>query len=245
MCTVIILQGLVPQTPFAMACNRDEFFSRPARPFHRRSVDGEDVASGLDERSGGTWFGVGKNFVAALTNDRRNGTPQPKKRTRGELVMQALRAREWTDWDAWLQKQNAADFGDCFLLVSDGATSRVYANQHEGWSGLSFEAGFHVLGNYGINQDADPTYRALRAAANGWDWEISDALLQQRLRSLLSIHGDEGVCVHGDVYGTRSSAIYLHRPPQHSPKSRIWISDHAPCVGEWYEASEALPKCGG
>ena len=241
MCTVIIVQGLVPRIPIALACNRDEFFARPTRCFQNWLADGIEVAAGLDEHSGGTWFGVGKKFVAALTNDRRGGTPQPKERTRGELVLQALRAASWTEWEAWQQAQQADAYGDCFLFVSDGTHSRVYANDKGSWSVSALSDGFYVLGNFGVNAEDDPTCQALREAVSHWDWDLEDNVLQQRLRELLSSHGEAGVCVHGDRYGTRSSAIYVQRLKTLTRQNRIWISDQAPCQATWYEASEMLP----
>lgn len=74
-----------------MAANRDEMLERPWRPPGRHWPDRSNVVAGLDEVGGGSWFGVNDDGVAAAIMNRA-GTLGPAigKRSRGELVLEAL-----------------------------------------------------------------------------------------------------------------------------------------------------------
>lgn len=91
MCTLVVLRRPAASWPLLLAANRDELRSRPARPPARHWSDRPQVRAGLDLEAGGTWLGVNDDgVVAAVLN--RHGTlgPQAGKRSRGELVLEAL-----------------------------------------------------------------------------------------------------------------------------------------------------------
>jgi hypothetical protein len=74
-----------------LAANRDELKGRPWRAPARHWPDRPDVIAGLDVRAGGSWLGVNDDgVIAAVLN--RVGTLGPAigKRSRGELVLEAL-----------------------------------------------------------------------------------------------------------------------------------------------------------
>jgi Transport and Golgi organisation 2 len=91
MCTVVLLRRPKAPWPLLLAANRDELSSRPWRPPARHWPDRPDVVAGLDVQAGGSWLGVNDDgVVAAVLN--RVGTlgPATGKRSRGELVLEAL-----------------------------------------------------------------------------------------------------------------------------------------------------------
>ena len=91
MCTVIILRRKESPWPLLLAANRDELRSRPWRPPARHWRDRPEVVAGLDVLAGGSWLGINDHgVVAAVLN--RVGTlgPAAGKRSRGELVLEAL-----------------------------------------------------------------------------------------------------------------------------------------------------------
>jgi hypothetical protein len=91
MCTVVLLRRPGLRWPLLLAANRDELRSRPWRAPGRHWPDRPDVIAGLDEEAGGSWLGVNDHgVVAAVLN--RVGTlgPATGKRSRGELVLEAL-----------------------------------------------------------------------------------------------------------------------------------------------------------
>jgi hypothetical protein len=91
MCTLVILRRPEAKWPLIVAANRDELDNRPWQAPARHWPDRPEVVAGKDETAGGSWFGVNDDgVVAAILN--RPGTLGPKegKRSRGELVLEAL-----------------------------------------------------------------------------------------------------------------------------------------------------------
>lgn len=90
MCTVVVLRGVVPEHPLAVVANRDEILTRPSAP--PRLLHGSPRAiGGVDLESGGSWMGANEHgLFVALTNQRSVDPPQRDRRSRGEVVVDAL-----------------------------------------------------------------------------------------------------------------------------------------------------------
>ena len=91
MCTLVLLRRPGHQWPLILGANRDEMVGRPWQAPGRHWDDRPNVVAGLDELAGGSWLGVNdEGVVAAILN--RVGTlgPAAGKRSRGELVLDAL-----------------------------------------------------------------------------------------------------------------------------------------------------------
>ena len=91
MCTVILLRRPGHAWPLVLAANRDEMRDRPWTAPGRLWPDRSEVVAGRDDLAGGSWLGLNDHgVVAAMLN--RHGTlgPQAGKRSRGELVLEAL-----------------------------------------------------------------------------------------------------------------------------------------------------------
>ncbi|MGH1478141.1 MAG: NRDE family protein [Geminicoccales bacterium] len=91
MCTLVILRRPEATWPLILGANRDELEHRPWRAPARHWPDRPEVVAGMDVSAGGSWFGVNDDgLMAAVLN--RPGTLGPKagKRSRGELVLEAL-----------------------------------------------------------------------------------------------------------------------------------------------------------
>ena len=91
MCTVVLLRRPGHPWPVLLAGNRDELASRPWGPPARHWPDRPEVIAGLDVLAAGSWLGVNDHGVLAVVLNRR-GTlgPAAGKRSRGELVLDAL-----------------------------------------------------------------------------------------------------------------------------------------------------------
>ncbi|MBX7199674.1 MAG: NRDE family protein [Rhodospirillaceae bacterium] len=91
MCTVVILRRPGHAWPVILGANRDEMLNRPWLPPARHWDDRPDVVGGKDELAGGTWMGLNDTGVVACILNR-HGTlgPAAGKRSRGELVLEAL-----------------------------------------------------------------------------------------------------------------------------------------------------------
>ena len=91
MCTTVILRRPGHAWPLILAANRDEMKNRPWQMPGRHWPSRPDVVAGLDEEAGGSWLGVNDyGVVAAILNRRGSLGPQSGKRSRGELVLEAL-----------------------------------------------------------------------------------------------------------------------------------------------------------
>ncbi len=91
MCTLVILRRPAHDWPLLLAANRDEMAGRPWKRPARHWPDRADVVGGIDLESGGSWLARNDaGVVAAVLN--RVGTlgPASGKRSRGELVLEAL-----------------------------------------------------------------------------------------------------------------------------------------------------------
>ncbi|MBM3483982.1 MAG: NRDE family protein [Alphaproteobacteria bacterium] len=91
MCTLVTLRRPGHDWPVLIAANRDERQDRPWRRPARHWPDRPEVIAGMDELAGGSWLGVNDHgVVAAILNRVGSLGPEPGKRSRGELVLEAL-----------------------------------------------------------------------------------------------------------------------------------------------------------
>lgn len=131
MCTFLIARIPGSSWPIRIAANRDEMAGRPSRAPGRHWPERPEVVAGLDVLAGGSWLGLNDTgVVAAILN--RVGTlgPAPGKRSRGELVLEALdhgdavdaaEALSHLDGRAWRPfNMVVADNRDAFWLRSEG-----------------------------------------------------------------------------------------------------------------------------
>ena len=89
MCILFIAIEQHPDYPMIICANRDEFHQRPTEKMHYWPE--QEILAGKDLQAGGTWLGLSStgNF-SALTNFRRPDHFDAEKRSRGDLVVQAL-----------------------------------------------------------------------------------------------------------------------------------------------------------
>lgn len=120
MCTLILLNRPGHRWPVLVAANRDELASRPARPPARHWPDRREVRAGLDCLAGGSWLGLNDwGVVAAVLN--RVGTlgPAEGRRSRGELVLEALDHADAAAAAAALSDLDPRAFRPFNLIVAD------------------------------------------------------------------------------------------------------------------------------
>jgi hypothetical protein len=91
MCTLVILRRPDHRWPVLIGANRDEMIDRPWQPPGRHWPDRPEVLAGLDTLAGGSWLGVNDwGVTAAVLNRHGSLGPAPDRRSRGELVLEAL-----------------------------------------------------------------------------------------------------------------------------------------------------------
>src|SRR5579871_2971288 len=91
MCSVVRLRRPGHEWPVIFAANRDEMSNRPWLPPGRHWPDRPHVIAGLDKLAGGSWLGLNDHgLIAGIMNRTNSLGPSPGKRSRGELVLEAL-----------------------------------------------------------------------------------------------------------------------------------------------------------
>jgi uncharacterized protein with NRDE domain len=91
MCTVVILRRPDHRWPLLLGANRDEMTARPWQAPARHWPDRPEVVAGLDVLAGGSWLGINDWGVAAAVLNRTGSLgPAPGRRSRGEIVLEAL-----------------------------------------------------------------------------------------------------------------------------------------------------------
>ena len=246
MCTLAVYFRVFPEYPLVIAANRDELLSRPATAPGILDPDGE-VFGGRDEVCGGTWFGVNRSGVAAaLLNRRSAAPPDPSKRSRGLLCLEALRYRAADEARGWIAVERAATYNPFNLLVADASASWVATTFHDEIGVSDLRPGLHLLTNLDLNDPTCPriagSYRSFAALLDSGQPRPRDPEFTERLREILSSHDmaldprspelGNSLCLHLGDYGTCSSTLaFLHA----SGRWTYLHSDRAPCRGEYVE----------
>ncbi|OIQ95132.1 hypothetical protein GALL_229400 [mine drainage metagenome] len=223
MCTVVVLRRPNSPWPLLAAANRDEMAGRPWRSPGRHWPDRAEVVAGRDDLAGGSWLGLNDTGVmAAMLNRMGTLGPEAGKRSRGELVLEALdhadadaAVRALTDLRAAAYRpfnMLVADNRDAFWLRADGARLNV----------TPLAEGFSMLTAFELNDESDPRIRAFlprfRAAPppdpDQDDWQAWQTLLATRAPSG-SLNREDGLSFQLDNgFGTRSAAL-LALPAMH------------------------------
>jgi hypothetical protein len=120
MCTVVVLHRPKDRWPIIIGANRDEMANRPWKPPARHWPERGDVVAGIDELAGGTWMGLNDSGVVACILNRHGSLgPAPGKRSRGELVLEALDHGDARDAAAALRDIDPAAYRPFNMLVAD------------------------------------------------------------------------------------------------------------------------------
>jgi hypothetical protein len=154
MCTVVLLRRPAAPWPLLLAANRDELRGRPWRPPARHWPDRPDMVAGLDVQAGGSWLGVNDDgVVAAILN--RTGTlgPASGKRSRGELVLEALDHADASAAAAALADLDPDAYRPFNLVVADARDT--FWLRHGGGLGDGLP-GFAYRTSSGVWQEVDP-----------------------------------------------------------------------------------------
>lgn len=239
MCTLIALHGCFPGVPLVVAANRDEHAGRPAEPPALRWGGDAAIVAPLDRRAGGTWLGVnGAGLFAAITN-RPCREPDPERRSRGLLVLDALAAETAEEAAERLEDLAADAYNPFNLFVADGRRAALIS--YEGSPRrVDLAAGAHVIGN--ADPAAPPTPKVARIAeearciAHG----PADDALESLAEECRSHDGDpfRATCVHAGAYGTRSSALLsLSADPN---RSALRFADGPPCSARYEDFTPLL-----
>jgi hypothetical protein len=160
MCTLVILRQPGENWPLLIAGNRDELPDRPWLPPARHWDDRPEVVAGLDQLAEGSWMGLNDHGVVSVAMNRW-GTlgPEPDKRSRGELVLEALDHAEAEAAVAALGELDPAAYRPFNLFVGDPQNAFVIRNDGARMSAYPVPEGVHMLTALELDDDNDPRIR--------------------------------------------------------------------------------------
>ncbi|MDX1709697.1 MAG: NRDE family protein [Rhodovibrionaceae bacterium] len=180
MCTAVILRRPGHAWPLIFAANRDEMADRPWRPPARHWPDRPEVTAGLDSLSGGSWLGVNDHGVLAGVLNRYGSLgPQEGKRSRGELVLEALDHADAAEAARALAHIDPAAYRTFNLVIADDRDAFWLANREDDGARpievADIPEGLSMLTARDLNDDASPRIRAHLEAFRQADQPRPDA----------------------------------------------------------------------
>lgn len=236
MCTVVILRRPDHAWPLIVGANRDEMAGRPWDPPARHWPDRENVVAGIDRLAGGTWMGMNdEGVVAGILNRRDSLGPDPRLRSRGEVVLEALdhadaveAAQALADLDGRAYRSFnlfVADNRDAYWLRSLGPSSGGRIEVKEIPPGLS------MLTAYDMDDPASdriawfrPKFDAVPAPEpDEADWDAWQDLLASRDHAPDADSRDAMRVITDFGFGTLSSSL-LALPSMDRPEVKpVWL----------------------
>jgi hypothetical protein len=220
MCTLVILRRPGHRWPLILAANRDEMMDRPWLPPGRHWPDRGNVVAGLDRLAGGSWLGLNDEGVVAGVMNRKGALgPAPGKRSRGELVLEALDHGDAAAAAAALAELEPGSYQPFNMAVADNRDAYWLRYRGDGGSGgvevMELPAGLSMITAYDRNDRASPRIRAylprFEAApppepAAG-DWSHWEGLLASRACEADADEEGAMAIVAERGFGTSSSAL--------------------------------------
>jgi hypothetical protein len=245
MCTVVILRRPGHPWPLIFAANRDEMLDRPWQAPGRHWPDRPEVVAGLDEGAGGTWLGLNDHGVLAGVLNRVDSLgPEAGKRSRGELVLEALDQADASAAATYLSRLDPAAYRSFNLVIADNRNAfwlrNLGTDGEAGRKAAHIEAfelppGLSMITAHDRNDPASARIRAYLArfeAAEPPDpkagtWGSWAKLLRSRRRAKGARSEDAMTIVTDYGFGTVSSSlIALPGPPKNlrtPPNRPAWL----------------------
>ena len=236
MCTLIVRHGLDDWCSTLIAANRDEFYDRAASgPMVLNETP--RIVGGRDNLAGGTWLGLtSEGIFLGLTNQRSFGGRDDALLSRGELVIDALRAGTFEDIRRYLEQIDARAYNEFNLIFGDGNQACAAYGRRAARS-VDLEPlgpGVHVLCNDRLGSPEFPKAGEARAAVES----ITRAPWPAVRSRLIEVLGDrslpdpagvpplppdapfdsevarllQAICVKTPVYGTVSATVAALSP---------------------------------
>jgi uncharacterized protein with NRDE domain len=236
MCTLVILHRPTDAWPVILGANRDEMIERRWRPPARHWPDRTGIVAGLDEQAGGSWLGLNDDgVVAAILNRQGSLGPAADKRSRGELVLQALDHPTAEAAATAIAAIDALAYRPFNLVVADRHGAVWLRNEAERGAGTverhPVPAGVSLLTERELNDTASPRiarslepFRAAEAPdpARG-DWAAWQALLADRDGAADAGPGGTMTIETDFGFGTTSSSLIALPASPAAGRGPVWL----------------------
>ncbi len=211
MCTLIAIHRSVPGADLVVAANRDEFFGRPTAGLSLVEGSGGRILAPRDLRAGGTWLGLNREGVFVGLTNRSTANPDPRRRSRGLLVLEALGAASAEQAMEDLGELDAGAWNPFNLFVADTEHAFSLSCHDEKLHVRELGPGAHVIGNLDPDDRDHPKTKRILEQVESVATLPADRVLDA-LGRICQEHGDGtdplgDTCIHLDGYGTRSSLL--------------------------------------
>ena len=237
MCSVVILFQPGDPWPVLLGANRDEMLARPWDPPGRHWPDRPGVTAGRDRLAGGSWLGLNdEGLVAGVLNRINTLGPAAGRRSRGELVLEALAHADAAD-AAWaLADLDPSAYRSFNMVIADNRNAfwlRNLGDSAEGIEVTPLPRGLSMITAHDRNDGAAsarigaflPRFQAAAAPEPERDggWSAWEALLASRERATPGSPFDAMAIVSDSGFGTSSSSL-IALPAAGAPAGRrpIW-----------------------
>jgi Transport and Golgi organisation 2 len=190
MCSVVILRRPGHDWPVLLAANRDEMNDRPWLPPGRHWPERPWVVAGLDRQAGGSWLGLNDHgLVAGIMNRAGSLGPAAGKRSRGELVLEALDHADALKAAEALEALEPRAYRPFNMVVVDNRDAFWLRNAGESIDVAPIPMGLSMLTAQDLNDERAsrrirhylPLFRALPAPdPDKGDWRAWQDLLASR-----------------------------------------------------------------
>ncbi len=235
MCTLVLLRRPDHPWPLVLAANRDEMVDRPWADPGRHWPDRPEVIAGLDRTAGGSWLGVNDHgVVAAILNRRSSLGPAPDKRSRGELVLEALDHADASSAAEALADLNPNAYRSFNMVVADNRDAYWLRNLGAADTKVievkPIPAGLSMLTAYDLNDRTSqriachlPAFEAAAAPdPDAGDWSAWQGILASTAGNAEAAMTVE----RGGFQTVSSSLLALPAPPQsiaEKPCRPVWL----------------------
>jgi uncharacterized protein with NRDE domain len=240
MCLILFAYKVHPKYKLMVAANRDEFYQRPTAPVHFWEDDSE-ILAGRDLEKMGSWMGITKSGrFAALTNYRDPQEATEGKRSRGELVANALQYKG--EIKEYMQSlvNNKDMYPGYNLLAGDGDELYYYSNV--GQELIKVVPGIYGVSNHLLNTEwpkvqagkegfavilksehedyVEPLLTLLQKADQAPDEKLPQTGVSLEWERMLS-----PMFIKSGDYGTRSSTVLLMEEKEIHYVERVFTSN--------------------
>jgi hypothetical protein len=239
LCTLVVLRRPGHDWPLLLAANRDELESRAWQAPGRHWPDRPEVIGGRDALSGGSWMALNDHGVVACVLNRR-GTlgPAPGKRSRGELVLEALDHADASEAALALADLDPRAYRAFNLVIADNHTAFWLRLSHEGAEAVEvtpLPQGLSMITAYDRNDPQSARVRRylprFEAAAvpdpDRGDWAAWQALVAAREADADGFWGSAMTVARDDGFATVSSSLLALPAPAASlsepPRPPVWL----------------------
>lgn len=216
-----------------MAANRDEMFDRDWSAPGRHWPDRPDIIAGRDNLAGGSWLGVNDNgVIAGILNRMGSLGPSDGKRSRGELVLDALDHADAFVAAEALIELNGAAYRPFNLVLADNRDA--YWLCHDGSGPITSQAipeGFSMFTARDMNSPQSPRVEThlprFETAAipdpEAEDWRAWEKLLASQEFSENCTQHEGAMCVTTDFgFGTVNASLLALPAPSDPVRRPIW-----------------------